>query len=324
MRRFAAWILSMMLFIVTFKGCSVSGKDKTTPKNAPAPAVDDNDPAGEVSNMDTKYKKLIFTDNIKKEAEVVYSPVSYERKVEPYKVNEDLSNIANLEQFGEFSSGQKALLSKNAFVVSPSNDGQLFSIYEKNTYLKLPSFITSDSILQLYGMFCDYTFSTLETDGLMKVMEELTASMLDKAIYLYDSIENPVVKTAAVKNAAYFAAAQLSLKKKLPSELPSEIKNMAEKEYALIEEAGSAKKSAIFPFMIDYSQFKPSGHYLGTEDLGRYFKAKTWYGQAPFPLYMDSEQKERDIEQTIQALLITYSLFLEKKGTPDIELGKDI
>ena len=43
-----------------------------------------------------------------------------------------------------------------------------------------------------------------------------------------------------------------------------------------------------------------------------------WYGQAPFPLYK-VENKERNLEQTIQALLITYSILNNEESLKDWE-----
>lgn len=84
---------------------------------------------------------------------VNWEPIKYDKLVKPYKISDDLSNITNLDQFGEFSREQMNLLSQNGFVVAPSKEQQLFYIYESNQYLKLPGFITCDSVLQVYHIF---------------------------------------------------------------------------------------------------------------------------------------------------------------------------
>ena len=86
--------------------------------------------------------------------EVPYNPTVVEPKLAPYKVNSDLSNIENQEQFGAFSPQQLELLISNNFVVNPTKQEQLFYIYEDNMYNKmLPNFITTDSVLQVYHIF---------------------------------------------------------------------------------------------------------------------------------------------------------------------------
>jgi len=208
-------------------------------------------------------------------------------------------------------------LSRNGFVVNPTKQEQLFYIYENNEYKKIPSFITTDSVLQTYHIFYDYSLRVLESERLIGILEELTQSMLNKSIYIYNKIDNEQVKDAQLKNIACFAAAQLALLRSLPDSIPLEAKELAEKEYELICGQEGFKQSAIFPYELDYSQYRPRGHYTRNDDFKRYFKTMMWYGQAPFPLYKDLDEKERNIEQTLQALLITYSLFLENPGTLD-------
>lgn len=264
------------------------------------------------------YPLASLSSFVRKGVSVPYTSTQCPKSVKPYKVSPDLSNIANLDQFGSFSAAEKKLLSQNAFVVSPGTEEQLFYIYEKNSYLEIPTFITTDSVLQVYHIFYDYSLRNLESKSLIQALDELTDSMLKKSIQIYGSVKNPDVKSAALKNAAYFATAALALKKVLPSNIPSEAKAMAEKEYALIQAKQGFAPSAIFPFQLDYSQFEPRGHYTRNDDFKRYFIAMAWYGQAPFPLYRDKNQTVRDTEQTLQALLVTYALFMQKNGTQDI------
>lgn len=253
-----------------------------------------------------------------KEVSVPYAPTQCEKTVKAYRVNPDLSNIANLKQFGSFSAGEKRFLSQNAFAVSPTAEEQLFYLYEKNSYLEIPSFVTADSVLQVYHIFYDYSLRNLESKNLIRTVDALTDSMLKKSVRICNGIKNPAVRSAALKNVAYFGTAALGLKKALPADMPAEAKTLAEKEYALIQAKAGFVSSAIFPFQLDYSQFEPRGHYTRNDDFKRYYIAMTWYGQAPFPLYRDKEQKVRNVEQTLQALLVAYALFAENGGTQDV------
>lgn len=243
---------------------------------------------------------------------VPYEPIEFEANVEPYKVNVDLSNIENLKIFGDFSKEQLELLVKNNFVVNPTKEEQLFYIYEDNEYKDIPSFITTDSILQVYHIFYDYTLRTLENDKLIKLVEEMTDKMLKISINIYNELEDKEMKKIQLKNIAYFATAQLALEKELPSELPEEAKKIALEELDNIKNHYGFQQSSLFPYDLDYSQFTVRGHYTRSKDFERYFRAMMWYGQAPFPLYFE-EYEKRNIEQTLQALLITYSLSSDKE-----------
>lgn len=250
---------------------------------------------------------------------VPYEPIKFQAKVKPYKVNDDLSNIENLDQFGEFTEEQLELLIDNNFFVNPTDTEQLFYIYEDNEYKSIPSFITTDSVLQVYHIFYDYTLRNLEEQKLLGMLEELTERMLNNSISLYEDISDEEIKDIQLRNIVFFSVAQLCLNKELPQGVPKEAKDIALEEIEKINEHTGFQRSSLFPYDLDYSQFTPRGHYTRSEDFERYFKAMMWYGQAPFPLFKGEE--ERDIEQTVQALLITHSLCSDEES---FKLWRDI
>jgi len=247
--------------------------------------------------------------------------------VQPYTVAADLSNVANLVQFGSFTPEQMQLLSQNGFVVAPSSEKQLFYIYEQNEYLKLPSFITTDSVLQVYHIFYDYCLRYLEQESLYGVLSELSANMMVKSIEVYNSISDSAAKELALRNIAYFGVALNALGIQLPLDTPQEAVNLAEAEYRKIAAQSGNEESPIFGFLLDYSQYKPRGHYTRTPELEKYFVAMMWYGQAPFNLFSFDGQGNpvREEEQTAKALLMTHILFRGNGGaTPDIDLWDSI
>ncbi len=278
------------------------------------------------SDQDESLGKPVFAEQIFEEyTEPDLKFSEYAKMVKPYKVKEDLSNIENLEQFGSFSRQQKELLSKNGFVAAPTSEEQLFYIYERNQYLKLPSFVTADSVLQVYHVFFDYSLRTLESQKLLGVLEQLTGDMLNKSIATYGSLANSEVKEEALMNIAYFGVAQLALKKDLPENIPDDAKRLAEKEFEFIRAETGFEKSPIFGYDLDYSQYKPRGHYTRSGDLQRYFRAMMWYGQAPFALYSEKDGKKvPDVKSATRALLMTYNVFMNYRDSSDAELWEKI
>jgi hypothetical protein len=264
---------------------------------------------------------LVFSNNKQKTTDVPYKPLEVKPNAAQYSVKSDLSNVLNYSQFGKFSSEQKQL-QKNGFVVSPTKEEQLFYIYEKNQYLKIPSFITTDSVLHVYHIFYDYSLRSIENDKLIGFTKELTKNMLAKSIFLYNNIKNTEVKNAALKNAEYFLVAQMLIGGDVPDNVPKDVQQTANNELQLIENHSGFSKSEIFPYDLDYSQFIPRGHYTRNDDFKKYFKTMMWYGNVPFPLYL--KDKQRNVEGTLQALLITYLMFLEKDGMQDLELWENI
>lgn len=221
-------------------------------------------------------------------------------------LEEDLSNVVNLGVFEGFSSRELEMLYNNQFFVRPSNEEQLFFIYEHNEYRGIPSFITTDSVLQVYHIFYNYTLRTLEEQRLIQLAKELSKNMLLKSLDQYDRLKDGELVESATKNIAFFTVANMLIKEELPDNIPFRALSMANREYEKIMERQVYQKSEIFPFEIDYSQYTIRGHYTRSEDLGDYFLSMMWYGQVPFPLYISEEEKNYD--QTYQALLITEIL----------------
>jgi hypothetical protein len=238
-----------------------------------------------------------------------FAPLSVKAKVQPYKVKADLSNIANLRQFGKFTPEQKALLAKNAFFVSPSDDQQLYFVYENNDYLVLPSFVSTDTVLQLYHIFYDYTLREVEGEKLIPLCEQLTRHMYEQSQRIWEEANDADVKTAALKNVAYFGVAMRNLGMKTTG--PAKAETMIDKEMITIKAHEGRKWSAIFPYKFDFSQFVPRGHYTRSEKLKKYFMAMMWYGLVPLPLEWPEGEKpiKPDFEQIRQSLLITYLLY---------------
>ena len=67
--------------------------------------------------------------------------------------------------------------------------------------------------------------------------------------------------------------------KKYSFEVPDFVKDLVQKEIALIEKHKGWEFSPIFIYKEDYSQYGPRGHYTKSEKLKNYFRAMMWYGR---------------------------------------------
>lgn len=333
----------LLLSTVLTAGCTVrvspnqsgepheTGSTSHTPTGTPQVIADpgeDQDPTGGTDGKQKPgpYTKPIFSDaRTRKYSPIAYKLPPFETRVPAYSTDLQLSNIVNLKQFGEFTKEQREMLAQNGFVVTSGQQEQLFYIYELNEYYMIPSFISTDSVLQVYHVFFDYSLRTLEAQQLRSDLEKLTQSMLDKSIYLYGSIKDSRVREQALKNIAYFAVAQQALGGAIPGYIPGEAMDFANAEYALMLEAPGFQESPLFGFDLDYSQFKPRGHYTRSEALEKYFRAMMWYGLVPFPLLAEQGGEIiLDEEATCRALLMTYALFMGGGQVPDQELWENI
>lgn len=318
--------LALALFVLTGTvGCAnKNAKDKDLPKETPY-KTEEKSQDNTKGNLETVFKPTFIDERDRNYSTLEWAPISYEKKVEPYKINNDLSNIKNIDQFGEFTPEQKELIAKNGFVVVNSNEEQLFYIYERNEYLKIPSFVTTDSVLQVYHLFFDFSLRVLEYEKLMDPLKQLTSNMILKSNTLYKATEDEKLKELLIKNIAYFTVAQKALGLENSIEIPDKAEKLAESEYQLMEKAAGLNKSPIFGFDLDYSQYIPRGHYTRNEEYKKYFKAMMWYGQVPFPIFnRNSKNQELDLDSVMQAILITYCVFSDVDGINNIELWEKI
>lgn len=240
-------------------------------------------------------------------AEQAIPPVTVKPAVKPYKVAASLKGVANVSRF-QGTAAQKALLARNLFVVTPTKEQQLFFIYENNDYGNIPSFVTTDLVLQLYHVFFDFTLRKVEHEKLLPLARQLARGLLAQSLVTWKEAEDPDLKAAALRNVAYCGVAAGALGVK--AELPAEAASLAQKDLALIEKHEDYQEGSIFPYRIDFSQFVPRGHYTRTPAMKQYFKGMMWYGLAPFALYRTDEKGTAPCELTTRmGLLLTRDLY---------------
>jgi len=90
---------------------------------------------------------------------------------------------------------------------------------------------------------------------------------------------NQIIEMHKMQGISDFTESELS---SLSFETPSYVKEIVDKELALIEKHEGWKESPIFVYKEDYSQYVPRGHYTSSEKLKNYFKALMWYGRITF------------------------------------------
>lgn len=235
-----------------------------------------------------------------------YKPLAVTAKAPEYTVSADLSNIENLDQFSNLTETQKTMIARNGFVVTPTDSEQLFYVYEDNTYKKVPSFVSADSVLQLYHIFYDYSLRSLEGEFFYKDLTTLNNNMFKQLMAEYGSVNNETVKENIYKMIGYFGVAELALGNQLPADFPAELKAAVNEEYALITAASENVESPLFGIKIDYTLFQVRGHYSRSEELGKYFRAMSWYGTIPIPFY--SQDGKKDEDSAMRAIVTAVAL----------------
>ena len=220
-----------------------------------------------------------------------------------YTVKQDLSNIGNLNDF-KLSAAQRKLLAQNYFVVSPSEFKQFYQAYESFRYDQIPTYVSTDSVANVYHLLFDKILRETETNYLTQDLKSLNKALLDATLKEYNSLAGTDLENAATQALAFVAVASRLIDPTnfQPQSLPNPVQTLVEAEYKLIDAGGGIAASPIFgsDYKEDYSQYIPRGHYTKSEDLKNYFRAMMWYGRLTF--------RAKSGGETQSALLLTQAL----------------
>jgi hypothetical protein len=242
-----------------------------------------------------------------------YAPVPVEAKpaLAPYSFTPD--KVSNADLLRELNDGQKALLARNGFVVTPSGLPQIYDIYKTAKDRGAPVFVTTDAVLHAYHILYDYVLRSVEFDHLFAAARGLNTAMLAAAQEQYQKAQG-AAKESARNNVAYFAVSARLFD--AAAGIPGDVRTLVERELALIDAHAGYGDSPIFGYKEDYSQYVPRGHYTRNDQFKAYFRGMMWYGRMGFRLKPGTtpEAIARGREETRRALLIVAALNTAKVG----------
>ena len=231
----------------------------------------------------------------------------------------------------ELTADEKQLLESNGFVVTERLRKQ--SVVDQLLYIwrnDLPLFISTDAILHALGRSYDRIIKDVELGLLTDRLSTLLTRMHDRLPDLDAKYSaNPLMRPMLRDIDLYLVVARKLLGHNVPplySENTSEINNLL----AFIEQ----ERLVSYPLFaqanreIDFSQFKPRGHYTHGEDLKKYFRAMMWLGRAEMYLSApqaastgNASQEMEDIQrQTIDAVLLIELMDSQDAETLYIEI----
>jgi len=258
--------------------------------------------------------------------------------VAQYSLPLEADRIQNWSEFTQeipLGPADVELLERNGFVVIPGDrDEYMHRVYE-TLEERVPVYVTPDSVLHLYHVQFAESLKGIETEYFFDDLWQLSASLVDASLAQHGSLEDPLLREAALRNAAYFAvglrllepgADQLASYHKPDDRLftreeskrysadPPDLAGAGEtvgRELNLIGDAAGRSKSPLFGYALDYSLFAPRGHYTQSEKLKNYFQAMVWYGTPTFPILHENERTERLM--AAQSVLMSDALLADDR-----------
>lgn len=210
-----------------------------------------------------------------------------------------LSEVLNLYRYPELARSKPAKLAANRFVVAPGTEREFFHPLEKARYAKKGVFVTADAVLQLVHDLLEADMERAEREELRPEVQGLCDRLLRQALERLDAPEG--AERGDVEDVAvHFAVAATLLneiemvewqvnrfdKETVPTpvapeealrrlRLPGLIEDRVRRELLRVHAA------ALVTDEIDYTLFKPRGHYDDGSLLASFFRAVTWLGTAP-------------------------------------------
>jgi hypothetical protein len=169
-------------------------------------------------------------------------------------------------------------LTRNGFVVVPSDLRLFHFAYQGNLYEGWPVFVTTDAAYHVWHLVFDKLLRSLEQDVLLPELERLVDGLLRGARAQTAEVAGTALEGAASRIEQLFQVAAAELGRRTP------LGPLARREKALIDAHDRTAASPILGTKIDYSLFTPRGHYTRNADLTRYFVAMSVLGQSAFCL----------------------------------------
>ena len=313
MKRYLAIIIAILMTIGIFTSCArriddpIFEKNNTNDKNDKKVVdsgytMDDkkDDDNTIYSDFDESISASIELDKkaaipTREDREIKYALPDYDFK---------LDDIVNIHRFKNISPEQKEKLEKNGFVVSPQTideynwiNMQMYNQYETNEYGDIPSFITTDSALNLFHDYYMNTQRKIETEHLADDLSSVTKYLYKEFKDLYDKSKDENVKKALL----FFAVPNALLNDEIDRALGEEVQAEIDK----IDAAAGLEENLITNKEVNYKQFIPRSYYDGDEVLEKYFKAMIWYGTLGFPFV---EDKKINLDNVKISLMIARTL----------------
>ncbi|MDP1828823.1 MAG: DUF3160 domain-containing protein [Archangium sp.] len=177
-----------------------------------------------------------------------------------------LKGVVNAEKAKKLPAAAKAALVRDGFTVVAGAERHFFSLYDRNAYEKVPSFISTDVVLHVFHVRFDDEVASLERQVALPALKAFASQQLARALTTW-----PTHRALA----QYHATALALLDPTAP--LDPRVANVKDDAAKLVEAKGRGSVAGC-PGELELSFFKPRGHY-DRWDLHGYFRAVTFYAQ---------------------------------------------
>ena len=241
--------------------------------------------------------------------------------------------INDIEQKLGLTEYEKDLLSKHGFMVSERLKDASFGLQFRKIYdLDLPVFVTTDAILYALHRSYDAILKRMEITYLIGKVTNLLQNLHDNIPALASQYSSNPAMNTYIKDVDFYLTVPLKLFKPQTTTNFSDNIALVDKFYKAVldEQVLTTDFLSETPRTIDFSQFKPRGHYVDDfyTELADYFRVMMWLGR--MELYLIEPQdfiksSKSDIQrQAIAACLIQELIDLSNTKNDVDEIEKAV
>ncbi|MDH3300703.1 MAG: DUF3160 domain-containing protein [Acidimicrobiia bacterium] len=180
----------------------------------------------------------------------------------------------------------EAMLAANGFVIVPSTYHHFFHVYQGAEYEGHPVLVTTDAAYHVWHLVFDKILREAEQQSLLPVLDTLVTDLVTRARVQENELAGSVLADDAARVRQYYEAIAVVLELDV-----GPIGPLAEQEVALILDHSEVTDSPTIGTgdcrgsdCIDYTLYRPRGHYTRNADLERYFRAMSALGNTAFLL----------------------------------------
>ncbi|MDJ0924425.1 MAG: DUF3160 domain-containing protein [Acidimicrobiia bacterium] len=180
----------------------------------------------------------------------------------------------------------KSQLLANGFVVVPGTTRHFHHIYESAAYEAYPVFLTTDTAYHVWHLAFDKILRETEQQTLLPVLEDMVLRLVELARIQEAELAGTDLAEAANRVTQFYEAAATVLELDVGPIGPlaqAEVDLiMAADERTLSPTTGGDADSGFITTLIDYSLFRPRGHYNRSPELERFFRGMSQLGNNAF------------------------------------------
>ncbi|HPN39827.1 MAG TPA: DUF3160 domain-containing protein, partial [Melioribacteraceae bacterium] len=208
------------------------------------------------------------------------------------------------------------LIRNNGFVVSERLAQESFFMQLRDIYHSdLPVFISTDAVLHAFHRSYDNILKDCETGYIIPKIQELLNGIRQSFQMLQIRYSNSLIMQERIKDLDFYITVPAKLLDN--SVQPFFSSNVAKVDSFINFVNNELPEEINFlstkPRKIDFSQFKPRGHYtdINNPNLAKYFRAMMWLGRVELYLISPSGVIEAPTFKDVQRQIIVSYLMLE-------------